>query len=249
MHASLLQQLNYCPAPRSEILCFPHAGGSAGYFQRWAAHLPEGVILRALQLPLREDRLELPPLTDMAELVRLLIKEVTALPKRPRILLGHSMGAIIAWEMALALEQCRQPVSHLFISGHPPPDVMRQTQFHLGSDQKLIAEVARFSATPASLFEFPALRDLVLEQLRHDYALIERWQPTTTEKLSSPITVLHGREDSEVTLHEAQCWSKFTSSEFRLYSWPGDHFYLTTHWQAILHQLCQRLFSHTPDMP
>ncbi len=249
MHVPLLRQLNHCALPHAEILCFAHAGGSASYFQRWASRLPAGVVLRALQLPLREDRLEAKPLTAMAELVKILVNEIIALPNLPRMIFGHSMGAMIAWEIGLALQQRGHPPSRMFISGQTPPDTVRQTQFHLASDQTLIDEVARFSATPAALFEFPALRELVLQQLRHDYALIESWRPTSTLTLSSPITVLHGHEDSEVTHSEAQRWRSFTDSEFRLYSWPGDHFYLTTHWRAVVHRLCQGLILPSLDMP
>ncbi|WP_072034437.1 thioesterase II family protein [Pantoea rodasii] len=249
MPLPLLLPLNRCSDPHCEILCFPHAGGSASYFQRWTSHLPRGFSLRALQLPLRENRLDAEPLTRMRELISLLLKEINALPDVPRVLFGHSMGAIVAWELALSLEQQSRTPQHLFISGQQPPTFRRPTHFHQAADEVLIQEVARFAATPSSVFDFPDLRELVLAQLRHDYALIERWQPTTASRIAAPITVFHGREDTEVTLQQAQRWEDFTDNRFRWYSWPGAHFYLTTHWQALLERLCQSASSPSLDMP
>lgn len=249
MRNALLSRLDSCPHPHHEVLCFPHAGGSASYFQRWAQQLPAGVALRALQLPLREERLDDDPISDMRMLISQLMEELANLPPRPRILFGHSMGATVAWELALAMQHSGNPVRKLFVSGQTPPDRQRQTQFHLASNQALITEVSRFSATSASVFEFPALRELVLGQLRHDYALIECWQPTSSMTLTSPITVLHGTEDSEVNEPEARRWANFTLNDFKLLNWPGDHFYLTTHWQAVLRCLMQELTPLPLDMP
>lgn len=245
----LLPRLNNCARPRAELLCFPHAGGSASYFQRWAPHLPDGLSLCALQLPRREERLDAAPIEDMEHLITDLLAEIPASPAMPLILFGHSMGAIVAWELALALQARGQIPQHLYISGQTPPDIQRQTAFHQASDEELLAEVMRFSATPASLLEFPALRELVLEQLRHDYRLIERWRPSTLPTLNAPITVLHGRADSEVTLPEASGWAHFSKRRFRLFSWPGDHFYLTARWQDVLQRVCQDASLTSFDMP
>lgn len=243
--SELLPRLDHSLHPHSAIVCFPHAGGSASYFQRWLPFLPQGYALYALQLPLREERLDAEPLDDIAELMKPLLPALQGIGL-PLTLFGHSMGAILAWEAALQLSS---PPRHLFVSGQTPPDSSRVTRFHQMSDRALIEEVTRFSATPAALFDFPDLRELVLAQLRHDYALIERWHPTCDCRLRAPVTVLHGREDSEVTLSEASRWSNFTAQSFRLYSWPGDHFYLTAHAQAVIQRLCEGRYLHHPEMP
>ncbi|MCL2895834.1 thioesterase II family protein [Brenneria tiliae] len=233
------------------LICFPHAGGSASYFRSWAEALPAEIALFALQLPLREERIDDEPVTSIGSLIKQLWDQLSRVPRQQRILFGHSMGATLAWELALALQKKGIPPRHLFISGQMPPDHTRQTQFHRAEEDVLIAEVARFSATPPLLFEHPDIRELVLAQLRHDYALIENWQPTTRSMLYIPITFFHGLQDSEVTESAAQEWSRFTRGTFQLRCWPGDHFYLNLHWRAMLQQITLSLDIpvHYPDMP
>uniref|UniRef100_UPI003A8D1F38 thioesterase II family protein n=1 Tax=Salmonella enterica TaxID=28901 RepID=UPI003A8D1F38 len=249
MDNNLFPYLNRCSTPHCEILCFPHAGGSASYFQRWADALPEGFSLRALQLPLREERLDAKPVFDIKTLIAELLRLLPHSSRLPRVLFGHSMGAILAWELAIALQQRGDPPQQIFVSGQTPPDIWNPTDFHLASDQQLIDEVARFSATPLTLFDFSEMREIVLKQLRHDYALIERWQPTSTCTLLSPLTALHGDNDSEVTKDEALGWARFTCARFQLFHWPGDHFYLVNHWPKVVQLIIQKYTGISFDMP
>lgn len=238
------QWLRHLGGPRDapvHLICFPHAGGSASYFQRWVTALPAGMALFALQLPLREERINEAPISDIATLLQQLMVQLSAGSVPQRILFGHSMGATLAWELALRLQATGMPPHALCVSGQTPPDQNHQTDFHRRSDRALIEEVMRFSATPRELFEYPALREMVLAQLRHDYTLIERWQPSTQAVLQAPIHVFHGTQDSELTPAQAQGWSDFTGETFQLSQWPGDHFYLNQHWRAVLRQIAHSL--------
>lgn len=258
MTTSLFKNSNFrvfTPRPQAtyRLFCFPHAGGSASYFQRWAVQLPQDVELYALQLPQREERIDDAAVDHIGQLLPMLLDELTALGDKPCLLLGHSMGATLAWELALALENQGSAASHLFLSGQTPPDAMRLTQFHRQPDQRLIDEIIRLDATPMALFDEPALRELILATLRHDYRLIETWSPVSRGRLRAPITVLHGTEDSEVTEQEARGWEKHTTGDFRCVRYPGGHFYLNQQWRGVMQQICETLRLRQavtyPEMP
>jgi pyochelin biosynthesis protein PchC len=102
------------------LFCFPHAGGAASYFRGWPAGLAPGIEVLAVQYPGREDRAVEPCLTTVADLADQI--QAALGPSLPGTFafFGHSMGAILAFEVArrIAREQGRGP-AHLFVSGRP----------------------------------------------------------------------------------------------------------------------------------
>src|SRR5689334_10708959 len=106
------------PDARVRLLCIPHAGGGPAFFARWIAELSPAAEVCLVHLPGRESRFGEPPVDDLDHIAARVATEANELNDRPLALFGHSMGAVLAYEVAQRL--LAEPV-HLFASGSPPP--------------------------------------------------------------------------------------------------------------------------------
>jgi surfactin synthase thioesterase subunit len=214
----------------TRLLCLPHAGGSAGYFFPLARALGPDVEVLAVQYPGRQNRRHEPFATDVAELVRGVRAALPETGAGSSALFGHSMGAVVAFELARARERCgEKPVRHLFVSGRRGPSCVRDGAVHALPDRDLIEVVAGNGGTSRILLDDPELRTLFLPVIRSDYRLIESYHFRPGPPLTCPITVLCGDADPAVTDEEAAAWQQHTTGRFDLRVFTGGHFFLENH--------------------
>ncbi|GIF08258.1 thioesterase II family protein [Actinoplanes siamensis] len=228
-------------APR--LLCLPHAGGSASFFVPTARSLAPDVEVLAAQYPGRQDRRFEPCAGSIAELVDGLVEELEPYLDQPLSIFGHSMGAVIGFELAGRLErEYDHSPEILFVSGRRAPSCLRDERVHVAGDDAIIAEVERLSGTDSRILGDEDMVRMVLPALRADYRAIERYRmSSTTAGLRCPIAVLTGDADPQVRLHEAEAWRGHTGGPFDLQLYPGGHFYLTSQAGAVLAYLRERL--------
>ncbi|WP_327215090.1 alpha/beta fold hydrolase [[Kitasatospora] papulosa] len=213
--------------PKIRLVCFPHAGGTASFFQSWSKHLPHETEVLAVRYPGREDRLSETPIERMEELSEAIATSLGPLLDRPMMFFGHSMGASIAHEVALRLEaQHSFKVQSLFLSGRAAPERLATTDVTDLSDLELLEEVSALGGTQAMVFEDPELRDLLLSTIRADYRLLEKYKRVHRVKVMSPIFAYLGESDKDVTFGDMRAWARWTRGSFGLRSFPGGHFYL-----------------------
>ncbi|MFB9235718.1 thioesterase II family protein [Plantactinospora siamensis] len=225
------------PEARTVLIAFPHAGGSATFFGAWGERLPPTVELTAVQYPGRLDRLREPCVDDVHRLAdgvlaALRTRGCTAAGRRVA-LLGHSMGAVVAYETALRLEGLGVRPVATFVSSHPAPGRPRRSALTEFTDHALIAELRRLGATPAALINEPDARTAVLAGLRSDYRAVARYRPSPG-RLSTPVVALVGADDPDVTPDDMRPWTERTTGPMTLHVFPGDHFYLTPQRDAVL---------------
>jgi pyochelin biosynthetic protein PchC len=225
------------PHAHTNLLAFPHAGGSASFFHSWGRRLPATVELTAVQYPGRLDRLREPCLDDVHQLadgvVKALLAQAWPALDRRVALLGHSMGAIVAFETALRLEALGIHPVATFLSSHPAPGRPLRNCLTEFTDQALIAELRRLGATPASLIDGAEMRDVVLGALRSDYRAVARYRPSQG-RLTTPVVGLVGDDDPDVAPDDMQPWTEATAGPMTLHVFPGDHFYLIPQRDAVL---------------
>lgn len=218
------------------VVCFPHAGGSAPAFAPLAAALPDPVDVVALQYPGRLERRAEPCIDSIDALVAAVVPELVGggWLDRPFVLFGHSMGAIVAYEVARVLERSHGLVPlGLLASGRRAPSTHRSEQVHRGGDRALLREVARLGGTPQVLLDDEDVQQLMLPALRGDYKAIETYSWRPGPPLACPIEALVGAADPLTSEAEAAAWSQHTFATFAIHVFPGGHFYLADHLPAV----------------
>ncbi len=249
MGSPWLRRLHPGPPGRLRLVCLPHAGGAATFFRTWSGHLPHWVDVVAVQYPGRQERIAERHPGELSVLAADVAAAVTAADRRPVALFGHSMGAALAYEVAVLLHRDGRPPVHLAVSGHCAPSRHRGGSVHLGTDDELVAELSRLGGTDVSLFADPEWRALALPALRADYRAAETYAPAAPSQpppLRCRITTYHGTEDPEVTEEQARAWSEVSTGRFGFRAWPGGHFYLTEHESALVKDLGVRLAADDP---
>ncbi|MDX2709776.1 alpha/beta fold hydrolase [Streptomyces sp. PA03-6a] len=232
------------------LICFPHAGGAATFFQPFARALAPRVDVLAVQYPGRQDRRAETGVRDIPELADR-ITAVLAEPLPPRVpmaFFGHSMGAVTAYEVARRLHGARASSGgdlpfRLFASGRRAPSARRDESVNR-DDGALIEEVSSLGGTEPVLLSDPELRAMVLPALRADYQAIEsyRYSPAAGEPAPCPVTVLTGDSDPHTTLEEARAWSGHApEGDCELQELPGGHFFLVDQATEVLDLLRSRL--------
>jgi surfactin synthase thioesterase subunit len=226
------------PAARLRLFCLPYAGGGATTFRTWHAHLPGDVEVCAVQLPGRENRFPEPPFTDLVELAQALPRHLLASLDRPFALFGHSMGALIAYELAQRLfRQYGRAPTHLFVSGRGGPFVPRTgAVLHtMPADEELLAELQRrYGHIPAVMFEDAELRELFVRLLRADLTLVETYRCAVATPLPCPVVALGGACDRDASPDGLRTWQPLTAATFAMHVFPGGHFYFSDRVQPLL---------------
>jgi medium-chain acyl-[acyl-carrier-protein] hydrolase len=240
-----------CPTPnpqaRIRFFCFPYAGGGGLVFRTWAADLPPALEVYALRLPGRENRLMEPPFIRLTPLVETLTSVLQPYLDRPFAFFGHSMGALLCFELVHALrhQQGQSPV-HLFISGRRAPQLAApHPPIHNLPEAEFVEKLRRLNGTPEAVLRDAALMQVLLPTLRADFALCETYGYVTKEPLDCPISAFGGLQDTEARYDDLTAWRDQTRCAFTLRMLPGDHFFLhssrTVLLQAISNDLAPRL--------
>ncbi|UQX05391.1 alpha/beta fold hydrolase [Streptomyces sp. RerS4] len=220
--------------PRPEagwrLICFPHEGGSARFFDTWGDRLT-GTEVYAVRYPGRGPRSDEPCPTEVHQLAAAIARAVLPLADRPVALFGHSLGAWVAFETARWLQRAGSPVGHLFASGAHAP----QTRTGLGAGRTPYGH----DAVAAALVEIggrdgrqlldPALRRMVLPYVTADHRMLDGYVYRQGPPLDCPVTTVVGVSDPHVTPRDTAAWARLTRHGHRGYTAPGGRLYLTAH--------------------
>ncbi len=237
-----------CPQPRPEarvrLVCFPYAGGGASAFKEWVEVLPEDVELCIVQMPGREERLREPLLTDMTELVDVLSKEFLAYTDRPFAFFGHSMGAIVCYEVAcrLHLMEAQLPV-HLFLSARAAPQLQYNSESlrFLDNDDFIERLHGLYGAVPEAIRQSAELQEVFLPILRADVTLLETYGCSEVTPLDCHISVFGGTTDPAISAAMLAGWRAYTSKTFTQHDFPGGHFFVHAEQRAVITAMVDRL--------
>ena len=217
------------------LFTFPFAGGGAAIYRKWPERFSNVEVLAAL-LPGREGRIGEPALTSMETMLQQLVPAIAPLLDRPYVFFGHSMGALIAFELTrrLARDGLRCPEC-LFVSAFRSPDrPSRNRILHPLSDREFVRELTTYGGIPAQVLEMPELLELMVPTLRADFSVLETYRFVPAEPVASPIVAFCGTQDDVATRQEMLDWRDKTSAEFFLHDLQGDHFFLQSAEVALL---------------
>jgi medium-chain acyl-[acyl-carrier-protein] hydrolase len=232
------QALNNAPSePGLTLFCIPHAGGGASVFRNWVDALAPLVTVKILQLRGREGRFREPPLTQLEDVLADLYRVVAPHTARPFAFLGHSMGALLAFELSHMLRRGtgRKPV-HLFVSACRAPHYSQVDKPCSALPQsEFIAEVVRcYGGIPAAVLADDGFMAAILPAMRADFSILELYHAAERPPLECPISVFGGRHDTATPQSSLEAWGHHTTSGFSLETFEGDHFYLQSQRSALV---------------
>jgi medium-chain acyl-[acyl-carrier-protein] hydrolase len=225
-----------CPHPNPDadvrMICLPHAGASPSAFRGWLDHVPKNFELFAVRLAGRGSRVDEPLATAVKDIVEPLARAIEPLLQAPKLVVfGHSLGALLAVELAYELRRRGlRPPTLLVVSGRTVPGTGRTLRLHELPDRHLIREVQRiYGGIPREILVEPAMLKRMLPILRADLAVNENHLAANDEgPLDSGILALGGTEDPHVTRTELELWRNRTTGAFQCAQFEGGHFYLSS---------------------
>ncbi|KVE37922.1 MULTISPECIES: thioesterase II family protein [Burkholderia] len=212
---------------RVRLLCFAHAGAGASSFNGWPQYLRPDIHLVKAQLPGREDNNATPPFTEIEPLIAHLLPQLDPLLDRPLAIYGHSMGALVAFEITRALRRHRnvQPVA-LFVSGRRAPHKpLRHPFLHRLCDADLVAHLRNMGGTSADLLDKPKWRDRFLPTMRADLQLSDIYDYRDEPRLACPLYAFLGEEDHEMYREDWESWIDQADGHFERALLPGGHIF------------------------
>jgi surfactin synthase thioesterase subunit/glycosyltransferase involved in cell wall biosynthesis len=216
------------------LFCFPHAGGGAQAFYGWADRLPPSVAVLPARPP-RRDR--------MADLVEALGDAIHAYVDEPFAFFGHSMGAVVAFELARLLRRRGEPLPRaLLVSGARAPQFRRgHVPLPEPAPSEFVDELRRLEGMPPRVLDNSDLLRVVLPALRADAAIYRNYIYGEESPLGCPIHAYGGTEDPNVRREHLEAWALQTTSSFSLRMFPGGHFFPQTAREDFLAALSQDL--------
>lgn len=228
------------PAARVRYWCMPYAGGGAAAWFPWAAPLDPVAELVAIRLPARENRLTEPPITDLLALSRELATAIAPHAREPFALGGHSLGALLAFEVTRELRRRGSPLPvALIASGARAPHCPRtEPDLHHLPDDDFIREVdERYQGIPPALLANREFLDLFLPALRGDLKAFETYQHRPEPPLSIPLLSLAGDRDPRVSTAQTLAWQTHTTGEFNSKTFPAGHFFLPNQIEMVTKEM------------
>ncbi|WP_046472308.1 thioesterase II family protein [Allosalinactinospora lopnorensis] len=235
-NALWLRSFHPSPGAGAQLVCFPHAGGSASSFFSLSRSLTPEIDVLSVQYPGRQDRRREECVGDITELAELAFGalDADARIEYPFAFLGHSMGAIVAFEVALrfARRTGRGPI-WLFVSGRRAPSRRRDEGLDFDDDASVVARLRELGGTNEQFLEDEELLATILPVARNDYRAIENYAGAPDATVDCPITALVGDRDPQTTIDEASAWEKHSSKGFDLRVFPGSHFFLEEHQSGV----------------
>lgn len=236
-----LRRYSRAQDPIARLVCFPHAGGTAPFFRPVPFALKSEVDVIAVQYPGRQDRRQEPPLTDLRTLAAR-IYEVLRIqqPELPLVLFGHSMGAVVAFEVARLCEADGRRPARLIVSGRRGPAVHEAGEaVHQQDDQGILNEIRRLNGSSSAVLDDPDLTRAALPSLRADYCAIETYRATSEDVVDCPISALTGDDDPKTRVEAAKEWRNHTTGTFDIEVFRGGHFYLIDEMDRVIELLDQ----------
>jgi medium-chain acyl-[acyl-carrier-protein] hydrolase len=220
------------------LFCLPFAGGGSAIFHAWRAHLSADIELAKIQLPGRETRLREKAYTRMAALIEALTQALLPWLDRPFAFFGHSMGALIAFELSRALRrQHGMSPCHIFVSGFRAPQLPPPEEVTGLPDAHFIERMRQYGGIPELVFQDPELLEIFLPILRADFELLDTYAYQPEEPLDCPLTAFGGDHDPKVSADKILAWQTQTAGEFTSHILPGGHFFINESQAQLLEHL------------
>ncbi|MCX4093135.1 thioesterase II family protein [Nocardia sp. alder85J] len=225
------------------LLILPHAGAGASAYRVLAKRLAAEFDVVIFQYPGRQDRAKEPVVETLPELAAGAFAAFRDSPHQrglPLTVFGHSMGALVAFELVRLAESAGLPVRLLVASSSASPGRTEEQPSHPTEDDALIDRLLSLNGTDAEVMASREVMRMALPVLKADYAAVDRYRCAAGTTVAAPVLAVRGDADVFVTPADAQDWGAHTRGEFRLSEFGGGHFYIDDHIDGLVDLLMPR---------
>ncbi|MEW2384384.1 alpha/beta fold hydrolase [Micromonospora sp. NPDC047707] len=222
--------------PTVRLFCLPYAGGGSSAYAGWQEALGGAVDVCPVELPGRQTRWRDPAYTRVGPLVEALASALTGELDVPYALFGHSMGGLVAFELARELRRRGAGLPRvLFVAGALAPQLRRAApDIHDQPDRLVVERLRRLGGLDEEIVAEPELLELLLPTIRADFSICETYEHRPEPPLPCPVVAFAGDEDDEVPPERVAPWRDHTAAGFTLHVLPGGHFFPRTARAALL---------------
>jgi surfactin synthase thioesterase subunit len=229
-----IRKFHDAPTARTRLICLPHAGGSASYYFPLSAALSPEFEVYAVQYPGRQDRYKEPFVETIDDLADQVHAAVSTLPDVPTAFFGHSMGAVLAFEVVRRYEKLagRQAVT-VFASGSRAPSHYGDEREHK-DDADLVEVMRDLGGTDPRVLENPDLLVTFLPAFRNDYRALQAYHRGTDIGISAPVVVMTATDDPKTSEPAARAWLEHTTGGGQVHTFTGGHFFLEKQPQRVI---------------
>ena len=209
------------------LYCLPHAGGSANAYLAWKRHLESSIALEPVELSGRGRRITAPLFDRFGDVLTDVVEQVTQAPvPDDYAILGHSFGAILAFELAHELTDRGHPPPHrLFISASCAPSRVGEIAIPIADgNRELLSSLAHLGGTPHEILADSEAVELFAPILRADLHALFDYRESRSAKLTCDMSIVLAADDSVADQTDAGLWAELTAGEAETYVIDGGHF-------------------------
>lgn len=241
-----LTRLRSVQSPLHRLVCFPHAGGGPSMYQSWSRILPPGVEIVCAHLPGREARMADQLESNFDLVSEALVVALSELKPVPTFFFGHSLGGLIAYEVAFRLRshESRHTPSGIVLAGCCPPHIAKhpsEEPVWTLSDELFIEKLRDLDGTPEEVLESKEILEIFLPILRSDFHLAQNARAIIQTGLDIHVQVFGGADDKEATAADLAEWRRYTTMDTRVTVFPGGHFFVNEYPEDVCCVLTQAM--------
>jgi len=233
------------------LFCFPYAGGNANVFFSWAKYLPDHVDLFALESPGRGPRFSEKPIGCLKTMVQILRQEIRSFCDLPYIFVGHSLGALLAFELGRALQNSGDKnLKHIVLSAKRAPHLPKiKEPIHQLPQKEFIKKLEKFNFTPHEILQNHELMEIFSPMLKADFSLNETHKFENTIKLRTELTIFWGNKDKIVPFEDTLAWKNLIDGKVNLVTFNDGHFFISNQEEKFLTEINKIIHKHLRKDP
>lgn len=237
-----------CPHPepgaKVRLFCLPFAGGGASIYRSWGKLIGNEIEVCPIQLPGRENRFSDTPIKQAQAMAQTLANQIQLYSNKPFFIYGHSMGALIAFELTRALQDNGLDLPQgLILAAHRAAHLPRKREaLYALPDDQFIDRLKRFGGFPQEVLDSKELLAFLMPTLKADFTLCDTYQFESRLPLQCPLHLLAGADDIEASPDVVEPWKEHTSDSAHMHVLSAGHFFLRTHQEDLI-RILQNIMS------
>lgn len=227
---------------KCRMFCFPYAGANYNMFNEWSMILGDAVDIYSIEMPGKGSRFLEKPYEKISLVVEEFIREWSKFDNKPFVLLGHSLGALIAFECAKIIQSNKENnLKILFISACNYPDLKNVTGISTLKKENFLSKIVEMGGVSKDLCNEEIL-DIFYPILKSDFKMNEDYRNILRQKLTCDIVVYNGSDDKYIDNVSLYKWANYTTGNCFIHTINGDHFFINSNKEVLLRDLLNRLY-------